>query len=231
MTYEQGVTKVTNFALTALGLERIQSIDQEVDSASLMKEYYPIILKRLLGEYDWNFARRTLDLTEYSPQDIYKNYEYTFVLPADCVAARRVRPEQYYEIYDNDSLRCNTAVQKTVQITSADNYEVLEEHIVNYVELTYTRLCQDPMKFNPAFFQYLAYSMAIETAWMLTADTAVVNMVTQLGNSYQVIAQVEDNTISRKDGSGEKPYWARNKRDYFRNRYRDGGPNATEDFY
>lgn len=232
MTYALGVTKIVNMALTSIGKEMIENIDQKNDSAMLMKMYYPIVLKRVLSEYDWNFARRTVDLSQVTPPDEYKNYKYSFVLPEGYVAARRVRPEQYYEIYDNDTLRLNHVVTKTVDVLDEGDYTVIRQDTVEYVELTFTWEQPDPMKYNPGFSQYLAYSLAHETAFMLTGDTGLTQMALSLANSYQVAAQVEDATIARaRFEPKEKPPWYLKKRGYLRKLYRDGGPYATEDFY
>jgi len=99
-----------------------------------------------------------------------------------------------------------------------------------FMELTYTKDDIDPMKMNPGFTQYLAYSLAQEVGFMLTGDLNVTQMVLNLANSYQAIAHVEDSTKSRREEYGEKPPWFRDDRAYFARRYRDGGPNATEDF-
>jgi len=231
MEFNQGHIEVSNMALFAIGVDRITSFDQDTDSSMLCKMYYPIVEKRILAEYDWNFARRTVDIYEVETNDEYKNYKYSFNLPADYVAARRVRPEQYYEIYDNDTLRCNRCGVKTVEYVSEEDYNIVIEREVNFLELTYTKNYPDPMKYNPAFMQYLAYSIASEIAFMLTGDKSVVQMAIDLSNSYQDIARVEDASISRWEEYGEKPYWYMNKRDYYLKRYKDGGPNATEDFF
>jgi len=230
MNYEQGVTKLANYALNAIGIDMINSIDQNSDSARQVKEYYEIILRRILSEYDWNFARRTVDIFEVVPPDEYKNYDYAFGLPEDFVAARRVRPEQYYEIYDNDTLRCNNPAERVVIVLDPADPNNTIEAKQNYMELTYTKYDIDPMKMNPAFFQYLAYSIAQEIAFKLTGDMNITQMVLNLANSYQAIAHVEDSTNSRMKEDGEKPFWYRNERDYWARRYRDGGPYATEDF-
>jgi hypothetical protein len=232
VNYNQGTVDIANMALTALGMEMISGFDEKNDSAKTMKMYYPIILRRLLVEYDWNFARRTVDLTEYTPPDSYKNYEYSFVLPENYIAARRVRPEQYYEIYDNDTLRCNKVANRNVESLIPGSATETEITIQNYVEMTYTSDAQDAMKFNPGFIQYMAYSLATDTGFFLTGDPGVVQMVTGLANAHQVIAYVEDATIARaRFQPKEKPYWYRNRSLYYKELYRDGGPDATEDFY
>lgn len=230
MNFEQGITKVGNFALTALGLEMIDSIEQNNDSAMYIKEYYDIVLRRILSEYDWNFARRTLDIFEVSPPDQYKNYDYAFGLPDNFIAPRRVRPEQYYEIYDNDTLRCNKPTSRTVQVLDPADPNNTIDALQNYIEITFTKGDIDPMKMNPGFFQYLAYSIANEVGLMLTGSLQIVQTVLALANSYQAIAHVEDSTNSRFNESGEKPYWYLNKQDHLARKYRDGGPDATEDF-
>lgn len=231
MNFDQGAVNVANMALTALGKDKISGFEERNDSADLLKLYYPVILRRILSEHDWNFARRTVDLSEYSPTDEYKNYDYTFVLPENYIAARRVRPEQYYEIYNNSSLRCNRVSERIVQVLREGSSTVFDDHVQKYVELTYTIAAQDAMTFNPAFTQYFAYSLAIDTGFMLTGDLNVVRYVTELGNSYQTIAFVEDASISRAAFEPkEKPYWYRNRNQYYATRYRDGGPDATEDF-
>ncbi|RKX49379.1 MAG: hypothetical protein DRP32_05255, partial [Thermotogae bacterium] len=225
MNYSQGSVDIANMALTALGLDMISGFDEKNDPAKYMKMYYPLVLRRILADHDWNFARRTVDLTEYRPPDQYKNYEYAFVLPENFVATLRVRPEQYFEIYDNDTLRCNKANSRTVQVLRAGSASIFDDHIQEYVEMTYTSEAQDAMKFNPAFAQYFALSLAIDTGFMLTGDRNVLQDVTGLGNSYQTIAFVEDATISRANFEpDEKPPWYMNRRDYYAKRYRDGGP-------
>lgn len=231
MNYDQGETMIANMALTAMGNEMIDSFSQLNDSAKLMKLYYPVVLKRILSEYDWNFARRTVDIFEVSPTDEYKNYDYSFQLPEDFVAAKRVRPEQiYWEIYDNDTLRCNRVATRSIDVLNPDNPDEVIQEDQNYLELTYIKNDIDPMKMNPGFSQYLAYSLAQETAFMLTGDLGVTQMVLNLANSYQAIAHVEDSTNTKKQEYGEKLPWFRDTREYYARRYRDGGPNATEDF-
>ena len=232
MNYEQGRTMICNMALTQLGLEMIENLDQQNDPAKLMKLYYPIVLRRILSEYDWNFARKTLDVTEVTPDIQYKNYDYSFQLPEDFLVARRVRPEQnYWEIYDNDTLVLNTPAQRMINVLDPDDYNVVNEELQYYVELTYTRNDVDAMKMNAGFLQYFAYSLAQETGFMLTGDIGVVQMVLNLSNSYQSIAHVEDSTNTRMREPNERPPWHRNHKDYIEQKYRDGGPNATEEFW
>ena len=214
MTIEQGQTKVANMALTALGLERIENMDQKNDSASYMKDYYPIVLRRILAERDWNFARRTVDIYPTNPPTVYKNYQLAFALPEDYVAIQRLAPEQYFEIYDNDKLVCNTHLEREEE-TEGDPI------IVKYVELTYTMVAEDPMKFSPGFFQYFAYSLASEVAFMLTGDNNIMNTVLALNNSYQTIAYVEDSRRARYSQDYGKLPWHRNKTPYYAHRYRD----------
>jgi len=228
MKYEQGVTRIANLALTALGLERITNINQENDSAMLMKEHYELTLRTLLGERDWNFARRTIDLTQLNEPDMYKNYEYSFSLPADFIASRSIVPEQYYEIYDNDTIRLNRALTKIERVIDANDYTVFNEYEVKYVELTYTMMAEDPMKYNPAFIQYFAYTLAADTGFMLTGDMSVVNMVVQMANSFQIKAYVEDGYISRHKEYGEKRPWYRDHSRYYALRYRDRRLHETE---
>ena len=230
MNYEMGKTKIANYALNIIGKEMVNSIEQDTESARQINEYYDIVLKRILSEYDWNFARRTIDIFEVVPGDDYKNYDYAFGLPANYVAARRVRPEQYYEIYDNDTLRCNNPAERVVEVVDPEDSNKSIEATQRYMELTYTKSDIDPMKMNPAFFQYFAASLAQEVAFFLTGDMNVMQMALTLANSYQAIAHVEDASISRYQEYGEKPFWYRNHKEYYARRYRDGGPNATEDF-
>lgn len=231
MNFYQGQVNIANMALTALGLDMIESFEQNNSPAKLMKLYYPIILQRILSEYDWNFARRTVDITQVEPVDEYKNYDYAFGLPEDFVAVQRIRPEQlYWEIYDNDTLRCNTPAERTKDVLDPDNYENVLQETEYYMELTYTKDDVDPMKMSPGFAQYLAYSLAQETGFMLTGDLNVTQMVLNFANSYQAIAHVEDASRTKRKEYGEKKPWFRDDAAYYARRYRDGGPNATEDF-
>lgn len=231
MTYEQGTVMIANMALTAMGLRTINSMDQDNDSASLLKLYYPIVLRRILSEYDWNFARQTKNLLQVVNDVEYKNYEYTFQLPDHFVSARRVRPEQaYWEIYDNSTLCINTVAYETIDVLDPDDYEIINQEERAFVELTYTRDDIDPMKMNAGFSQYLAFSLADEVSYMLTSDMNVSQMVLSKSNAFQAIAQVEDSTNTRMKERTEKKPWYRDLSEYYSEKYRDGGPNATEDF-
>lgn len=220
MTIEQGKTVLANMALTAIGLERISNLDQNNDSASYMKDYYPVVLKRLLAERDWNFARRTVDIYRVFPIDEYKNYDYVFSLPEDYVALQRVRPEQYFEVYDNIYLVCNKPDEKTIIITAGESLET-EEQVIPFIELTYTKYNEDPMTYSPGFYQYFAYSLASEVAFMLTGDQNIMGTVLSLNNSYQTIAYVEDARVSRHSQPYGNLPWYRNKSEYYKKRYRD----------
>jgi len=229
MIYEHGITKVANFALTALGKDRIQSIDQDNDSANIIKMYYAVILNKILTDYDWNFARRTVDLTQVVPRDEYKNYRYSFALPSDFAGVRRVIPEQYYEIYDNATLRLNAPATRTVQVVGETIDDIIDVE-QEFVELTYTKNDLDPMKMNSSFILYLAYSIAAETCIIFTGNLELDGYIKSLASKYGVEAEMADSTKSRHIEYGEKPPWSYNRNDYYRERFRDGGPYATESF-
>lgn len=78
---------IVNQSLTALGLDRIDSLDDSSQEADYALMYFDNALGELLESHSWSFMIKTLTLNQVQLIDKY-NYQYAFQMPSDCSVIR-----------------------------------------------------------------------------------------------------------------------------------------------
>ena len=87
-------TDIANMALGHIGGGRIDNVDQDRSSdAALVRTYFDVARRAELETYDWSFARRFQALPE-DTQDAVGQWQYAYIIPADCLAARRLQKDR-----------------------------------------------------------------------------------------------------------------------------------------
>lgn len=83
---------IANMALAHVGnAAPISSFDEDTSEAAHIRRYYNTTRLSSLEKHDWSFARKVVSM-EKAADDPTDGWSYAYVLPADCVAPRAVRP-------------------------------------------------------------------------------------------------------------------------------------------
>lgn len=78
-----------NAALTALGADPIQDIDEDVENARRVKRVYLMLLKSTLRKHYWKFALKEASLSKLSTTPIFTEYADIYQLPADYIRLKK----------------------------------------------------------------------------------------------------------------------------------------------
>lgn len=172
---------IVNDALATLGEQPIVNLDKEnaTSTAILVRMKYPLVLRALLMDADWNCARQTQKLSrlDVPPK---RGYQYTFQLPTDpeCLQIQQISIDNgesfidlnaYYNIHsgpkesifdiDGDTLLCNSET----------------------VWVKYTGLI-DPSRLDPMLASAFSAKLAAELAYAIPASAALGQYLEQVAN-------------------------------------------------
>jgi hypothetical protein len=145
-------TDIGNLALAHLGEDgTITSFNPPDGSvqAEHCARFYPIARDMCLEAHAWNFAQRTVQLTE--TLDAVNDYSFVYALPADCLKVLRVFPD--------DWRRDLTGIDEFEVETDANGQKILMCDLESPF-LLYTRQIDDTSKFSPSFVVALSYLLA-----------------------------------------------------------------------
>lgn len=78
---------IVNQSLTALGLDKIDSLDDSTQEADYALMYFDNALGELLESYSWSFMIKVSKLNQVELDEKY-NYRYAFQMPSDCSVIR-----------------------------------------------------------------------------------------------------------------------------------------------
>lgn len=150
-------TSIANIALAYLGADRIQSFDQDTETAAAVRDLYEQAVRECLEDHPWNFAEKAValipDATPARP-----DFDYSYNMPPDHVATRWLmrgddgrRSEALFRMTDGDKL-----------VTDLEN-----------AWLVYTYRAGEHL-FSPLFVAALGHLLAHRLAGPLTeSDTKV----------------------------------------------------------
>lgn len=145
-------TQIMNSALIKLGVDRINSEDDNNLRARLVKEQYPKVRDALLRAHPWKFAQTRVQLSPISPKpDGYFDYSQVFQLPDDCmrVIETNLGPNAHWAIEDRLLLTNSTPVT-----------------------IKYIKRVTNVSKFDDNFCEVLAWALAADIAYALTGQVA-----------------------------------------------------------
>ena len=138
---------ISNIALAHIGEEAIRALDEASRRARLCQTAIDISIKAVLGDIDWNFARRLKALNHLSTASVPEGL-FAFAIPSDCLVPR--------ELYPRGS-RQNWEIVGTSLICPYDP-------TVNDIQLYYTTaessLAAFPHSFALAVASYMAFYMS-----------------------------------------------------------------------
>ena len=76
---------IVNKALTRIGAPTITSFDDGSREAEVMDELYEYTYQTLLGEAQWNFATKDIELAQSVASPVDCRYTYEYLLPSDYI--------------------------------------------------------------------------------------------------------------------------------------------------
>jgi hypothetical protein len=163
--------QIANMALSHIGQNaQIASLDDDDPAAAVCKLFYTSALERLLGDFDWRFARARAVLVEITNDDPPPAWDYRYALPADCVAAREIE----------DNLRVRAAADRIPfdKSYSSVNGPTLVTDLADAV-LWYTANVANTVYFPPRFAYALSWYLAADIAMPLSKDARLAESMRQ----------------------------------------------------
>jgi hypothetical protein len=180
--------KICNLALSHIGVKQtITDITDENEEAEMCDLHWDSALEDALGEFDWTFARRRVDLVAETG-DAPSPWGYQFQYPDNCVIPLRID--------DGRTIR-----QDDEEIPFSTETTDAEDRLLYCNEeaptLIYTRLETNPALFTSWFGTYLSWVLAARICGPLTGDE-------KLEDRTEARAEREMTKAVRKDARSEK---------------------------
>lgn len=181
---------ICNFALTSLGLEPIDTLEDATQNARICKRFYALMRDVYLSEHEWSFTENTIELTKIDPlPDGYSLFDYGYQYPSDCLKPRNVRDGETRQAYP-------FILQNYIAVGPVNTKIILTN--LDDAFLEYTIGIVDPGLFSQTFLDALSSKLAFKIAFPLTKDQRV---------QKQAFDQwlLADATAKERDSSGEMP--------------------------
>jgi len=151
----QSPVGICNLALALIGKEPIRNFtDEHNERARMCERFYEATRDRILGAFDWGFARKLAKLQKVvDPNLVIPTNWYAYQLPADCKAPRDVHPP---------GNRQRWRITGDMVLVPLDP-----------VYLWYTALVEDASLFSDGFIDMLSIGLAEKLCMPLTHDKAL----------------------------------------------------------
>lgn len=159
-------TEIQNSALVKIGEATISSDAQTGKAPATLKRQYPLQRRYLIRRYRWNFAMRRVSLAPEAEAPAF-GFESKFLLPPLCL--------RVVGLYDaGEPLRNYTSTKDSFKVEGRMVHANGSEIKIFYLEdVTNTTL------FDPMFDEALAWLLASDVAFDISAGTDVVKMTRQ----------------------------------------------------
>lgn len=159
-------TEIQNSALVKIGEATISSDAQTGKAPATLKRQYPIQRRYLIRRYRWNFAVRRISLAPEATPPAF-GFDNKFLLPPLCL--------RVIGLYDpTEPLRNYTSTKDSFKVEGRLIHAQGTEIKIFYLEdITNTTL------FDPMFDEALAWLLASDVAFDISAGTDVVKMARQ----------------------------------------------------
>lgn len=97
ITFNVAPVDVVNEALGQLGKDFITDLDDTLDPVAVKaKQYFGTMLRTMLRDHDWNFARSRVSLAQSATAPV-SGYAYSYPLPGTCFFVRRLNGSDQVE--------------------------------------------------------------------------------------------------------------------------------------
>jgi len=156
---------IYNLALLRLGADLLISPDEDNKQGRACRASYPYARDYLMSNYNWTFARATVEI---NAKDIeHPVYKYVYKKPNDCLAPMYLSERR-----------------------EGDVWELEGEYIITDVDtswLWYVRRIEDVSKFSPAFVQAVSAFVCADIATAIVQDRDFA--LSKIQEAYRVITE------------------------------------------
>lgn len=191
---------ICRMALSHIGSdEGIENIDEEVPAAQGCKLWYDYSRLQVLRAYDWDFARKRIDLAAHA-DDPPADWAYRYQYPVDCVMTREII---------NPVGRTADATPFTLEV-SADGTQRTILTDLEAAVLRYTFDQELVSVFDPTFVEALSYALAAHISYALTGNRTLKGDMLNIANAVLTMAGTE-NANARVEDVPRDADWVRNR--------------------
>lgn len=169
---------IVNIALRNIGVKRITSMDDDVESARVMTDLYDHIRDEMLAIHPWNFAIEYSDTLAENDDTPDFDYDYSYALPADCI--------RVIELED---------AEDEFKVVGGNLFTDTEDPKIKYIKQVTTT-----SSFSKAFVTAFAARLAAEACYALTNSR---NLADDKKKEYELKLSQAINADSQ-EGSVEK---------------------------
>lgn len=183
--------EICNMALTRIGADIIETLDEETEPARRCKQFYDHDRRVVLRRYPWPWATRrvTLGLVPFKPP----NYLFAYRYPNNCVYLRKLFDEHDCAIPDYIGYQIVNDPEGKLILTNTPNCSA-----------EYTLDVTDPTLFDEHFCDALSWRIAASIAFKLTGQMQIVQMAESLYN--QCFNDAEADAENEQNHNAPDPY-------------------------
>lgn len=173
-------TEISNLTLDRVGGEFIEDINEASPHARLCKRWFNHARQHVLAIFDWTFARRveTLALSAFTPPE---DWAFSYLLPADCLAARRIYNPSIWS-------SCGNSYEGLLRLPRIPYFVMLGDDGVTKTlctnmpeaRLVYTCDQEDSSTFSPEFVTNLTYLLGHFIGYKVSGKGTVADKMLQL---------------------------------------------------
>lgn len=152
------VIEICNLALSKIGQGTINSLSEAIPEAEVCNLFYGNVRDSLLRQFPWNFASKSILLTETTT--IVPAWDYSYIYPSNILHVRKVftADEPILEIPNDFEI-----------VTDASAKYICCNLYQAYAKCTYKMT--DPTLFDSLFVEALSCKLALEISMPLTNNT------------------------------------------------------------
>ena len=175
------VVSICNLALSNVGKENINSLDEASSEARACRQFYPHVRDILLQVYPWSFAGKSKSLAEVT-NDKQGDWLHAYDYPTDCLKVRWIRPVHSNGGSGLVAYRPNGSdFEQPYAIEGGRIYCNISPAV-----LYYTVRETDPSRYPAMFIEALAWNLAVRLALPMTRDPKV------RADAYQLAMQAQN---------------------------------------
>lgn len=143
-------TEICNSGLQRIGVKRISIITEDSKNGRACNFAYPLVRRRLMRKYAWNFCKKRVTLAPDATAPDHK-FLYQFSWPTDCI---RILPDQNVTDWAIEG--------KKIRTNDGDTLEVL-----------YLAEIIDPNEFDAIFHEVISIAVAHEVVMELKGSKSL----------------------------------------------------------
>lgn len=166
---------ICNMALSRLGVETIESLNEASEPARVCRQFYDHTRRNILRRFNWTFAIRRVHLAELSTKP--ENYLHSYRYPSDCLFLKSINTSDY------DNIPAYTGWMLASDESGRLIYTNVEKASAEYVADI-----EDCSLFDEQFADILAWKLAADMAFKLTGNMQVAQMADQQYNALYLEA-------------------------------------------